>query len=44
MIDSWRPKRCARHPYRLNWFVLGLTAALAQGSLILLLLILAPRR
>ena len=31
---------CERHPYRLNWFVLGLTAALAQGSLILLLLIL----
>lgn len=31
---------CSHHPYRLNWFVIGFTAALAQGSLILLLLLL----
>eukprot|EP00435_Cladocopium_sp_Y103_P028233 s1719_g7.t1 len=31
---------CKYHPYRFNWFVLGFTAAISQGSLILLLLVL----
>lgn len=32
--------RCTHDPHRVNWFTIGFTAALAQGSFMLLLLVL----
>ena len=34
------PPRCTHDPHRVNWFTIGFTAALAQGSFMLLLLVL----